>query len=1202
MVMGPPVLLVLLIAAIGYVKIIHSPISLNRMLEPIAEGIGRSMGGVDAKIETAELGLDQDGGVEVKLTNLQIAEADGDSVVTVPLVSVDLDLLSLFKLQAVPQRIFLVEPKLNLLYETGKGLSLNLQDALTPGAASGASGRGPGVASPVNEDPSQRPSPPAISRGNSPANIGRTKIDLARWLSETSARARSGEDATWGLREVGVRNATVVIDYDGMVSEWQVPEASIDLEHRKRRSIVSGDARITGAAGPWALSVRAEDSERTGHVDLTTTVRDLVPSTLAKAAPPFALLSSVDFPVAVDAFARVSNAGDLISATLDLGLAQGMVGLPGTANSPVGVDAGLLKLTYDGAQRSIALKPSTVRLGSSHITLVGEATAVMGRGGRAQWRFDVKSQGGALGAEEFGIEPVAISSFIARGLAIPETGEFKLEQSALKAGEADISLEGEVAMGQQGLASRFDGRIGPMPLATFKSLWPRGVSPAAREWVGKNLVAGRVQSGAVRVASGQSGDPAAGGLSSPVGDRMSVSMELADLKVAVTPDGAPVEAPRALVRMENEAIEVTIPDATIPAGAHHSVALKGGRFTAVDVRGPAPVGEAAFNLDAPLPALLFLATRPPFALLRPGELPVEGLEGKVTGALGIKIPLTGAVTPDRMKITGNAKISDIRLQEKLGSIEVQGGSVDFDITEQAIAARGDLLLNGVIAKLDWQRILDAEPEKQPPLRVKATLDNSDRTQLGLDVNHIVQGDVPVEITVAPGSADMPAIHLRADLSGAELEFRDLAWKKPAGRSAFLDFDVGKGRAHPIELHNLKIAGDNIAIEGWAAINTENDLAEFYFPDFSLNVVSRLEVQGKLSPQRIWSIKAKGSTYDGRDFFSALFSLGGSGQNRLKPLRPAAGMDIEADVGNMLGHNEVSMRNVKLRVQERADKLTALSAEGMLDGGKPLLALLKRDASGQRVLYAESMDAGQAFKLAGFYKSIVGGRVRLEVNLDGRGAADKTGILWVDNFRVLGDPIVSEVISSAEGSSGQSGSDRVVREVYDFDRMRVPFSAGHDQFVLEESYIRGPIVGATVRGKADFRSQRLDLGGTYIPLQGINSALCAIPLLGAIITGPKCEGVVGLTFAVQGPMARPTVLVNPLSMLTPGILREIMQMTNPSQKVQARENSKNSVPADQRTGSSSASPVRSSGGGSAGGSGSQTIDGWTSETKEPKKRQ
>ena len=110
--------------------------------------------------------------------------------------------------------------------------------------------------------------------------------------------------------------------------------------------------------------------------------------------------------------------------------------------------------------------------------------------------------------------------------------------------------------------------------------------------------------------------------------------------------------------------------------------------------------------------------------------------------------------------------------------------------------------------------------------------------------------------------------------------------------------------------------------------------------------------------------------------------------------------------------------------------------------------MRKEPNGARTLFAESSDAGQAFKLAGFYRNVIGGRVRLEVNLDGKGAAEKTGVLWVDNFRVLGDPVVTEVIASASGSS--KNDKQVVREVYDFDHMRVPFSAGHDQFVLGES--------------------------------------------------------------------------------------------------------------------------------------------------------
>jgi hypothetical protein len=149
-----------------------------------------------------------------------------------------------------------------------------------------------------------------------------------------------------------------------------------------------------------------------------------------------------------------------------------------------------------------------------------------------------------------------------------------------------------------------------------------------------------------------------------------------------------------------------------------------------------------------------------------------------------------------------------------------------------------------------------------------------------------------------------------------------------------------------------------------------------------------------------------------------------------------------------------------------------------------------------------------------------------------------------------------------------------------------------------------MLGASIRGKVDYKMRRVNLGGTYVPLQGLNSALCEIPLFGAIITGPKCEGITGMTFAIQGSMDRPEVIVNPLSMLAPGIFRDIFQMTPFDPKVQRR---------DGDTGSNSGEGVRASSTiGKAGDAGkptgapgtvvgSDTVDGWNSQTVSPPTR-
>ena len=219
--------------------------------------------------------------------------------------------------------------------------------------------------------------------------------------------------------------------------------------------------------------------------------------------------------------------------------------------------------------------------------------------------------------------------------------------------------------------------------------------------------------------------------------------------------------------------------------------------------------------------------------------------------------------------------------------------------------------------------------------------------------------------------------------------------------------------------------------------------------------------------------------------------------------------------------------------------------------------MQQAANEPRKLVALTDDAGQAFRLIGFYPNLQGGQMRLDVNLDGKGPAEKTGLLLVERFQILGDPIVSELLQTNDGSSsyteaGKRPSRKIERQTTEFDWMRAPFSVGYNQFVLEDAELRGPLLGAALRGKADFKLQGVDIGGTYVPLQGLNAAVGGIPLFGQLLAGPKGEGVLGITFRIYGPMAQPQVVVNPLSMIAPGIFREMFQLTTQNPRVIPRD--------------------------------------------------
>ena len=336
---------------------------------------------------------------------------------------------------------------------------------------------------------------------------------------------------------------------------------------------------------------------------------------------------------------------------------------------------------------------------------------------------------------------------------------------------------------------------------------------------------------------------------------------------------------------------------------------------------------------------------------------------------------------------------------------------------------------------------------------------------------------------------------------------------------------------------------------------------FYFPEFSINLITHLEIEGKLNSANIWKVKAKGTTFDGRNLFRSLFSAGRITEKRLNRPKDRHGIDLEADIANLVGFEDTTVRAVAIKMSRRSGKLSALTMRGVFRDNAPISVEIITEKGKPRYLYSKTKNAGEAFRLIGFYPSVIGGTGSLRVNMDGKGYAEKIGTLWARDFFIRGDPVVGEVLVNTpdEGymtSPGEGGRKRKsVRKVKyyktQFNRLKMSFSVGHGQLVLHNSYINGPLIGATIRGHVDYDRKRVQLGGTYVPLYGLNSVVGEIPILGQLLVGRRGEGFLGITFAINGPMEKPNVLVNPISVVTPGIFRQIFDMAPQNAKVRPR---------------------------------------------------
>ena len=1014
----------LLALGLLYVRLLHGPVSVAFLAAPIERAIAEEMSGVGVGIEDVSLRLGDSGQIEFELKNVRITDAQSAPLALAPSALVSLSRKALVRGRIAPESVDLVSPRLSLLYSEDGALALKFSAPAEPAASERA------------KTPASRAgagAPAAGAAGEAEGALGR--IDLVKVLSEASARARRREHASAYLREIGLKAATVVIDHGGRKSVWRVPELRIDLDHRRSRSSIAGHFSVESLAGPWTMDFRTYEHEATNKLQLAMSVQGLVPRGLARALPQLAGLESLDLPVWGEARLDLSNTGEILSGTIAIDAAPGRLSLPWLAATPLKIDGGHLALSYDRAARRFEIAPSVLVWGDSRVQFTGSVAHSAEGSEGPRWVFDLKSAGGWIGAEPPLLPQLPIDDWSARGFAAPDRGRVALSEFRLRAGGAEVSAEGDVTDLAGAMRARLDGKIGAMPASTFKTLWPGPVAPRTRAWVVKHLVRGWLQGGSFRLATHGGGD-GAGWAATNSPEHSSLTLEGSNLAFSFADNWPLLEAPRALVRLDEQAFEMRIPDASVGLGDGRQLALKG-IFT-VDMKEPLPrTGRVALRGQGALPVALEIVDRAPFQLLQKSGLSPAGSDGKFDTQLTLSFPLGEAIEPRDVVVEGKARISEGRLGQALGPYQVHGANIAIDVTSTAAEAKGEMLVNGVVAKANWQHVFGAAADKQPPIKITTTLDNSYRTQLGLDINDLVQGDVGIEVTIADDARGERRVHVRADLINAEVLLDSIAWRKAKGKASIFEFDVGKGKGpYPMELLNVRMVGDDVAIEGWMGIGADNRVKEFRFPNFSLNVITSLETHGKVRPDGVWDVTAKGPTYDGRDLFRSFFDVAHQVDPNAR-IRP--GLDLRAEVATVVGYSDTSLRGVRMTLQKRSNKLVGLDVRGTLDGGKPFAAVLKPEPGRPRRLLAEAMDAGQIFKLVGFYPNALGGVMNLEVNLDGQGAADRTGTLWARNFRVLGDPVVIEVLQSADSRAPERRN--VVRQQFDFEIMRVPSRRG-----------------------------------------------------------------------------------------------------------------------------------------------------------------
>jgi hypothetical protein len=185
----------------------------------------------------------------------------------------------------------------------------------------------------------------------------------------------------------------------------------------------------------------------------------------------------------------------------------------------------------------------------------------------------------------------------------------------------------------------------------------------------------------------------------------------------------------------------------------------------------------------------------------------------------------------------------------------------------------------------------------------------------------------------------------------------------------------------------------------------------------------------------------------------------------------------------------------------------------------------------------SDNGGRVISASGIFENVNGGDMTLTLQPNGKpGQFD--GALKIKNTRVKKAPALADLLSaiSVIGLLEQLTGDGIL-----FTNTEARFLLTPGGVTLRSSSAVGPSMGITMDGIYNTGTRRMDMRGVVSPIYAVNG------LFGALFSPRKGEGLFGFNYTLKGSADGPKVGVNPLSVLTPGIFREIFRQPPPKLK-------------------------------------------------------
>jgi hypothetical protein len=287
----------------------------------------------------------------------------------------------------------------------------------------------------------------------------------------------------------------------------------------------------------------------------------------------------------------------------------------------------------------------------------------------------------------------------------------------------------------------------------------------------------------------------------------------------------------------------------------------------------------------------------------------------------------------------------------------------------------------------------------------------------------------------------------------------------------------------------------------------------------------------------YDISVAGSSADARPILAKLkSSASGSGGGD----SGSTDVTVHAKLDKVVGFNDESVGNFTATYSASGGHTTAADISAVTRSGEAVVSEMSKGASG--VIHITSGDAGAVARFTNLYQHMRGGLLNLQLRSTGKN--DWDGSLDIRKFSLVNEKKLQSIVSTPSGRNGQSLNSAVKRTI---DTTTQTFQRGFAHLAIRDGIVsvdngivRGEQLGASFQGTIKDQKGNIDMTGTFMPAYGLNRLFAEVPIVGFLLGNGNDRGLIGITFKLTGNFESPNLLINPLSIIAPGVFRQIFE--------------------------------------------------------------